>query len=569
VPESVLVDGKASNAMALAEDGFLHVRLTPGTHSVRTSGRVPGLEWVITPGSNSHRVIVNTTGYTVDGLRDGRVEGSLHFTATDQPKEKDGNSVDSAASQRQFPPWLEISRTLELGVVWTITTEVTRRSPVGQPVSLRYPLLPDEEITETGALVEQRQLVVSLGRDDETVSYRSVLKPGAEIALMAATDKPWTEHWQVRCATLWHCTFDGIAPYDKTDQLGYAPKFRPWPGEKLKVSVVKPAAAPGATRTIERVTARFTPGQRLLRGQLEFVAKVSKSGAMTVRLETGAVIQKLSIDEHDEPIRSHGALIEFSLQPGRHLVKLEWHEPSPLKVWFKTPTVILDGAAVNAKVVVQLPSDRWLLFTYGPSWGPKVLLWSYVLLLVAAAWVLVRIPKNPLRVWQWVLLALGLTQVPIALAIIVVAWFFLMAYRGAFDIVSRKGKKATQVVLALYTLVFLGCLCGAVYDGLVSNPDMHVSGADTSDALALSWFVDRIQSALPSPVVLSLPVVAFRVLNLFWALWLAASLVGWLRWGWEQYCNGGLWVPKIIKPNPVTPSPVEPNPLPNSPSSNP
>jgi hypothetical protein len=186
------------------------------------------------------------------------------------------------------------------------------------------------------------------------------------------------------------------------------------------------------------------------------------------------------------------------------------------------------------------------------------LLWSYVLMLVGAAWILVRIPKNPLRVWQWALLGVGLTQVPVAVALVVAAWFFLMAYRGAFEIPWRAGKRFAQIGLGLYTLAFLGCLCAAVYDGLVSNPDMLVSGASRSDVLHLAWYVDRIEDALPTPLVLSLPVVVFRVLNLFWALWLASSLVGWLRWGFEQYSRGGLWVPKVaVRAPPAPPAPPE------------
>jgi hypothetical protein len=31
---------------------------------------------------------------------------------------------------------------------------------------------------------------------------------------------------------------------------------------------------------------------------------------------------------------------------------------------------------------------------------------------------------------------------------------------------------------------------------------------------------------------------------LAWALWLANSLVGWLKWAWEQFSDGGLWARK-------------------------
>jgi len=33
----------------------------------------------------------------------------------------------------------------------------------------------------------------------------------------------------------------------------------------------------------------------------------------------------------------------------------------------------------------------------------------------------------------------------------------------------------------------------------------------------------------------------WRGLMLAWALWLAWSLIAWLRWGWSAYGSGGLW----------------------------
>ena len=95
-----------------------------------------------------------------------------------------------------------------------------------------------------------------------------------------------------------------------------------------------------------------------------------------------------------------------------------------------------------------------------------------------------------------------------------------------------------------------------MYQGLVSNPDMLVSGGDPSD---MSFYEDRVAGAMPTPTVISLPVVAFRVMNLFWALWLAGSLLGWLKWGWSAFGSGGLWAKAPPRPAPVpVPAPEAP-----------
>lgn len=555
VPDRVTVDGKSASAMMLAPDGFLRVRLEIGTYTIQASGPVSGDELVISPGSSPHRVVVKAEGWAVDGLRDGRVENSLHFTAI-RTAATGSDAAPRSSGQQRLPPWLEVTRSFEFGVTWRVTTQVTRRSPVGEPVSVRYALLPGEEVTTQNALVDQGQLLVALGRDDEVASYTSVLKQSPEIVLTAANDRPFSEEWRVRCGALWHCEFDGVAPFALTTQGEYSPRFRPWPGEKLTIKVQKPPAEKGASRTIQRAEVKLTPGHRLLSAEMSLTIRVSKTYTQTIRLEPNSTLQRLSINGRDEPIRMNGNSVEIQLAPGKHEVSLQWHEPRPQAIVFGTPRIDLGDPAVNAKLKVQLPSDRWLLFTWGPSWGPKVLLWSYLAMLIAASFILVRIPRNPLRVHQWVLLGVGLTQIPVVITAIIAAWFFLFALRGHAQVERRWLKKLMQLGLAFYTLVFLGCLCGAVYDGLVSNPDMLVAGSVDSHEMALTWYVDRIVGVFPTATVISLPVVVFRLLNLLWALWLASSLLGWFKWAWTEYAKGGLWVPPRTPPFRAAPGQV-------------
>ena len=53
-----------------------------------------------------------------------------------------------------------------------------------------------------------------------------------------------------------------------------------------------------------------------------------------------------------------------------------------------------------------------------------------------------------------------------------------------------------QLLLLSFTLVFLGCVFGAVYDSLLNTPDMEVAGSGSSQNL-LHWYVDRTAGALP------------------------------------------------------------------------
>ena len=69
---------------------------------------------------------------------------------------------------------------------------------------------------------------------------------------------------------------------------------------------------------------------------------------------------------------------------------------------------------------------------------------------------------------------------------------------------------------------------------------MQVAG-NGSSAFNLNWYADRSGMTLPQVWVFSVPVWIYRVLMLFWALWLALSLLRWLRWGWDCFSDHGIW----------------------------
>ena len=68
------------------------------------------------------------------------------------------------------------------------------------------------------------------------------------------------------------------------------------------------------------------------------------------------------------------------------------------------------------------------------------------------------------------------------------------------------------------------------------------SGAGAA-GLTASGYVDRSGEMLPQPWVFSVPLLVYRLAMLAWALWIARALLGWLRWGWGAFTEGGIWRP--------------------------
>ena len=147
-----------------------------------------------------------------------------------------------------------------------------------------------------------------------------------------------------------------------------------------------------------------------------------------------------------------------------------------------------------------------------------------------------------MRTRHWILLALGLTQVSWWAALLVVVWFFAFAQRQTTqpETCPRWRFNTLQIALPLLTLTMLGVLFFAVQTGLLGRPDMQVAG-NGSSSWQLAWYVDRAEGVPPGAWILSLPLFVYRGLMLLWALWLAWSLLGWLKWGWNAFAQGGLW----------------------------
>jgi hypothetical protein len=208
----------------------------------------------------------------------------------------------------------------------------------------------------------------------------------------------------------------------------------------------------------------------------------------------------------------------------------------------------------NIALAQQLPQDRWVLWTWGPTTGPAVLYWSQLLVLLFAAWLLARYAPTPLRFRHWLLLGLGFSAFAWSAYALVVVWLILLGLRARSTVPEQAGStkfNLLQIGLALLTLLALVVLIAAVPKGLLGLPDMHVAG-NASSAWNLRWFADQSANALPAAGVLSVPLWVYKLAMLAWALWLAWSLIDWLRWAFDAWTRGGYWRKPPPKPG-VTP----------------
>jgi hypothetical protein len=540
LPRQVTVDGVPAAGLLRDGNGVLWLQLTTGVHQIAMEGGLTGRDTVQLPlPLRPHHVEAQLSGFSLDGLgADGEPGESLLLTRL--ARDRTRPSEEPALS---LPPFVTVERTLELGLTWQIETRVRRAGESSAPVLVQVPLLVGESVTRSEVPVERGAALVNLGPQTAEFVFGSALKEQASLSLEAHLQSNQIEVWRLSLGPQWHATLSGIPVVSRLDESGqWLPEWRPWPGEKVTLVLVKPAGAEGKTLTLDGSLLSVAPGIRATDSTLTLRLRSSRGGQHVMKLPGGAMLERVEIDGQTHPIRLERNEIALPVHPGTEVVSVVWREPRGMGARFTTPAVDAGTSGVNGSIEVHLPEGRWLLFLGGPRLGPGVLIWGVIFVLALASFGLGRVHVTPLSSRHWFLLGLGLTQAPLQLGVTLVGWFLFTGLRKRFSagFVASRLFQLGQITLVAWTVAALISLFVAVERGLLGRPDMQVAGNGSTNLL-LRWYQDRTQATLPTAWVFSIPLFAYRALMLAWALWLAYSLLGWLRWAWTCFSDGGYW----------------------------
>jgi len=529
VPERVQI-GSDEHPPIVLEGGGLVARIPAGRQRVVLEGPVLVDDLALELQDKPQRIVVNAPEWEVSGVaHDGQLEGALTFTR----RHREASGAVGGEPAPSLPPWLTLSREIELGVSWMARYRLTRETSAELPLSVKVPLLAGERVTVADVPVEEGSVVASFQRGQKEFSWTTLLEPREALSLTASTTTNYAETWSLDCGVVWHCKASGLVPVQHETAQRWRPFWRPFPGEKVEISVARPVPVPGPSKTIEGALLTITPGDRLTRASLKFTVRASAGGTQRVTLPAGALLQELSVRGEARPSRVEGGAVAVGLSPGVSEVKLSWQQPGGIQMFWRSPAVTLEGGAANVNIVVEPNPERWVLWLSGPTFGPSVLFWGYLCVVLLAALVLSRLPRSPLGGLAWLGLSLGLTQIPAAAAMIVPGWFFALTW---YERAVPQGRRLRQLViscLVILTILMLVTLGAAIYSGLVVVPDMQVKGAG-SDAGHLVWYLDRSPALLPQTTMIGTSIWVWRSLMLLWSLWLASRLLVWLRSGWSS-----------------------------------
>ncbi len=531
-PISVTMDGN-NDVTVSRHVGYVWIVVPKGIHDITVEGTLgDAAEWEWTFLLKPRRVSIEAPGWKVTGLGPNQVPADQVFFAKEQAPSDEAAAYDRTA----FNTVVVIDRKLEIGLVWKVHNTVTRLSATGKAISLEVPLIEGENVLSSGREVKDQSIDVQMGANQAQFSWVSELQPTPAIKLTAASTDRWVERWHLITSPIWNVSISGLPPMFAVNQEALVPIWKPWPGETATIQFSRPAAVVGDTVTAQRVNLSTTLGDRRRTSEMELELECSLANDFVIALEPEIEITSLTLDQQAIPVQRDGANLIIPARPGRQTVAIGWSTAKPLQMTARSSLVTLPVDASNVTTTMVMPENRWILWVDGPLRGPAVRFWTILAVAILIAFVLGSLPMSPLNRLEWVLLSIGLTQVPLPAAMIVVGWLFLLGWRGEHPLDRHYHWRdyLLQGLIVLMTLISLVILFIVVGEGLLGHPDMFIAG-NQSWGSELNWFTPRTGAELPLTRVVSISVWFYRLFMLVWALWLAAALLRWLAWGWKQF----------------------------------
>jgi hypothetical protein len=491
------------------------------------------------------RLVDASGGWLLSGVDD---EGVAQAGSVQLQRARSAAAADTvaAAAAQTFPNYVRVVRRLNLDTQWSLSGSLQRLAPVDGDIAVEIPLLVGERVGSPGLRVREGRVELVIADGEDSASWHSQLDRQHQLELIAPALDQQAEEWRIAVGPMWRAEFSGVPESIDPEAIGddlHEFVFHPRPGERLQIKLSEPLTAPGASLALERVELRSVLGRRARDHHLQLVLRSTAGGEHRLALPADSELVSVSRDGETLRLSARDGALDLPLQPGTQTYDVQLRETVAIGLSSRGLTIDPGLPAANIHQSLELPAGHWVLWTSGPRQGPAVLYWGELAVLLLLALALSRLPHSPLRGWQWLLLALGFSAVSVYALLLVAAWLFAVTWRAQRDpAMLGRAFNLAQLGLLLLTGAALLALVTAVPLGLLGQPDMRIVG-NGSSAWMLSWFSDRHEGPLPATQVLSLPIAVYRGLMLAWALWLAASLVGWLRLALAAWMHGGYWTP--------------------------
>ena len=521
------------------EDGTLWVLAQPGVQTVVVEGLLSdNNEWVLGFSLTPRSITINAPQWQVVGLQGNKAPGNqLFFSRVEK-----GNEQAAKFDQRIFKPVVQVERRVELGLIWKVYTTVRRLSAPGKAISLNVPLWNEERVVTAAIDTSKRMIEVNLEPDQILYTLESELPITDQLQWESALSDQYVERWVLESSPVWNVEMSGVQPFYEAANENLLPVWQVWPGEKVTLTIRRPLAIAGETLTVQKVNRNIELGSRQRITRLQLNVESSLGGDFRITLQPNEEVNELKVNQRSQPVRRDQEDLIISLEPGMQKIELALESTESLRFRAAAAALILPVKSANVETSIEVPNNRWILWANGPLRGPAVRLWIFLASAVVFALALSLRGNSPLRSYEWLLLAIGLTQLHAFFGLIVVAWLYLLHWRNTQipENLNAWSFNLLQVFIVMLTSAVLAILVMVVGKGLLGQPEMFIIG-NGSYANYLQWFEPQSGPELSQPYVWTISLWYYRLLMLLWALWLASALLRWLVQGWQAFSHGGRW----------------------------
>lgn len=532
MPSTVTIDGKAAN-LNTDKSGKLWIVLSKGSHKIQLRGNILGQEQIIL---SSVLPLRNIKNLSTDTAWQVSSNNKSYIEINNLKEQKKKNSEKS-----KIEPLINVERTLYFGQRWYIDTRVWLENRIDKPHTLLYSLLPNESILNKEIEEKNGKVLLHLDNKNRQYRWRSSIPITENLELHYPKNSTHLESWQMDIASIWAMDYEGLEPIEQRSAATLMPRFKPWRGDKLKLTMQKTKAVKGKSLSIESSTVNIVQSERFRDVTLILGLKSSKAGQYSINIANIEELKPTIIDGNNHYLKISNSKVSIPLQAKSHNIRLSWREEKGNTQKYAFPQINLNQESVNSTIKLTLPYNRWVLWTNGPTMGPAVLLWGVLLAMLLFSLILGKIKGTPLKTRDWLLLGLGVSTTSVYIMLPVVLWIFALRFREQkASTLTGWYRNFTQIGLVILTFIALVTIIGAISAGLLGNPDMMIAG-NNSYAHNLNWYSDRISGTMAEPTVISVSIWFYRALMLLWAVWIAFSLIKWLKWAWEVFSQGDMW----------------------------
>jgi hypothetical protein len=532
-PASVSLDPGAAVNMLRDDRERLWLHLQPGWHQVTVHGHWTGTAVSLSFGHHVPRImeLSGAPGWRATRSADGR---SISFTSLAA-----AGPENTPASR--IPAFLSLRRKLELGIQWSGSYRLRRLSDHNAALAVRIPLLPGESVLSSGVQVQEDGVaVVSLPAGSDGITWRTRLEPLSRLELRAGGEGLWNEQWIIDAWPIWQLREQGPAPTARHAQGMRRLSYQPLAGESVTLEVMRPAAVQGPVLTADRVQSHMTPGTPH-RGRLQATLLAGQGIEHMIEAPAGVTFRTVSLNTAAIPLLNPGR-IELTVPPGESELRVEWEMPdSATGLHISSPAFDLGMPAANIETRLAMP-NRWILGLHGPALGPAILWYGVLVVIALLAIGLGRWGATPLSTAAWLVLGIGFSAShPWAFAALILL-LSLLRRRGAQLLGEMSAGRGVcyQITIPAAALVVTALYFESVRSGLLGRPDMHINGPNSGPAM-LYWYQDWARGPIQAAGVTSLPLIAYNILMMIWALYAAIATTRLSGWAWQAYSRGGVW----------------------------